>query len=232
MPPLNGNAILISSVLFYWKNWISVKVLAEYSFLVHFSFKPQTSVFKFFFAVYNRSVHRALFFKKKLKKESYEKASPRSWRPRVAGCQKKTKNSAESRRKGREEEPKGETLRGRLQQRRLYDEMVVKTFLLKHIKDPCKEKLRDAIRNHVDSHSKSIVKASSVLMHLAREMYRDVTHTETVEIPDEFFDKTFIRHLMLGTAEALKENVLVHALHENLVEFRFEGNRYRGASDI
>jgi hypothetical protein len=107
MPPLKGNAILISSVLFYWKNWISVKVLAEYSFLVHFSFKPQTSVFKFFFAVYNRSVHRALFFKKKLKKESYEKASPRSWRPRVAGCQKKTKNSAESRRKGREEEPKG-----------------------------------------------------------------------------------------------------------------------------
>jgi len=28
---------------------------------------------------------------KKQKKESYEKASPRSWRPRVAGCQKKYK---------------------------------------------------------------------------------------------------------------------------------------------
>ena len=110
--------------------------------------------------------------------------------------------------------------------------MVVKACLLTHLKDPYKEKLRDAIRNHVDSYSKSIVKASSGLMHLAREMYRDVTHMETVEIPDEFFDKTFIRHLMLGTAEALKENVLVHALHENLVEFRFEGNRYRGASDI
>jgi hypothetical protein len=109
---------------------------------------------------------------------------------------------------------------------------VVKTFLLGYIKDPYSEKLRDAIKKHVDSYSKSIVKASSGLMHLAREMYRDVTHMETVEIPDEFFDKTFIRHLMLGTAEALKENMLVHALHENLVEFRFEGNRYRGASDI
>jgi len=65
--------------------------------------------------------------------------------------------------------------------------MVVKTFLLKHIKDPCKEKLRDAIRNHVDSYSKSIVKASSGLMYLAREMYRDVTHMETVEVPGRVF---------------------------------------------
>jgi hypothetical protein len=31
------------------------------------------------------------FSKKKLKKESYEKASRRSWRPRVVGCQKKNK---------------------------------------------------------------------------------------------------------------------------------------------
>jgi hypothetical protein len=68
--------------------------------------------------------------------------------------------------------------------------MVVKTFLLGHIKDPYREKLRDAIEKRVASYSKSIVKASSGLMHLVREMYRDGTHMETVEIPDEFFDKT------------------------------------------
>jgi len=51
-------------------------------------------------------------------------------------------------------------------------------------------------------------------MHLAREMYGDVMHMETVEIPEEFFDKTLTRQLMLGTAQALKENVLVDALHE------------------
>jgi hypothetical protein len=150
------------------------------------------------------------FSKKKLKKESYEKASPRSWRPSVAGCQKKTKNSANSRRKGKEEGPKGEggeTLRRRMQERRMYDEMVVKTFLHGHIKDPYREKLRDAIRNRVDSYSKSIVKASSGLMHLAREMYEDVTHMETVEVPDELFDTTFISHLMLCTGEARRENV-------------------------
>jgi len=152
--------------------------------------------------------------------------------PGSPAARRKTENSAESRRKGREEEPKGEVVRRRRQDRRLYDEMVVKTFLLGHIKDPYREKLRDAIKKRVDSYSKSIVKASSGLMHLAREMYRDVTDMETVEIPDEFFDKTFIRQLMLGTEETRKENERVHALHENFAEFRFESNRYRGDRDI
>jgi len=69
-------------------------------------------------------------------------------------------------------------------------------------------------------------------MHLAREMYEDVTHMATIEIPDEFFDKTFIRHLMHGTAGTWRENVLVHVLHENFAEFRFEGARYSGDSHI
>ena len=106
--------------------------------------------------------------------------------PGSPAARRKTKNSAESRRKGREEGPKGEVVRRRRQDRRLFDEMVVKTFLLGHIKDPYREKLRDAIKKRVDSYSKSIVKASSGLMHLAREMYRDVTDMETVEIPDDF----------------------------------------------
>jgi len=86
--------------------------------------------------------------------------------------------------------------------------------------------LRDAIRNHVDSYAKSIVKASSGLMHLAREMHRNVTHIETVEIPDEFFDVTFIRHLMLGTEKARKENERAHALHEKHPFYSFNGTRY------
>jgi hypothetical protein len=92
--------------------------------------------------------------------------------------------------------------------------------------------VRDAIEKRADSYSESIVKASSGLMHLAREMSRDMAHMETVEIPDEFFDKTFIRHLMLGTGEARKENVLVHALHEKHPFYSFNGTRYRGDADI
>jgi len=69
----------------------------------------------------------------------------------VAGRQKKkTKNSAESRRKRSEKEAIGEALRRRQQERRLYNAMVVKACLRKHTKDPYKEKLRDAIRNRVE----------------------------------------------------------------------------------
>jgi hypothetical protein len=127
---------------------------------------------------------------------------------------------------------KWEAQHRRPQERQLYDEKAVKAFLLGHIKDPCREKLRDAIGKLVDSYSKSIVKASSGPMHLARETYRDVTHMETVEMPDESFDMTLIRYLMLGTEKAQKENELVHALNENFAEFCFEGTRDGGDSDI
>jgi hypothetical protein len=64
-----------------------------------------------------------------------------------ASRKKNKKNSPESSRKGREEEPKGEALRRRRQERQLYDDMVVKACLLEHIKDPYREKSRDAIKN-------------------------------------------------------------------------------------
>ena len=64
---------------------------------------------------------------------------------------------------------------------------MVKACLLKHIKDPYKEDFREAIRNRVDSYSTSVREASLGLMHLVKGMYRDVTGTETVEVPDEFF---------------------------------------------
>jgi hypothetical protein len=95
---------------------------------------------------------------------------------------------------------KREALRRRRQERQLYSEMAVKACLVGHVKDPYREKLREAIRNRVNSYSKSILKASSGRMHLAREMYRDVAHMETVEIPGEFVNKTFFRYLKHGTA--------------------------------
>jgi len=78
----------------------------------------------------------------------------------------------------------------------------------------------------------SIFKASSRLMHLAREMYENMAHLETVEIPEDFFDKTFIRHLMLGTAETWRENVLVHGLYEKHPFHSFNSTPYRGDSNV
>jgi len=69
-------------------------------------------------------------------------------------------------------------------------------------------------------------------MHLAREMYENVAHLETVEIPDDFFGKTFIRHLMLGTAETRRENVLVHGLYEKHPLYSFNSTPYRGDSNV
>jgi len=168
MSPLKGNAIAIFSVLLSSTSCIYVKVIAEYTFQVNYV----STLSLVYSSDFSRFISEALMersFSKKTKKESYEKASRRSWRPRVAGCQKKkNKNSADSRRKAREKEAKGEALRRRRQERQLYDEMVVKGCLLKQIKDPYRETLRDAIEIRVDSYSKSIVKASSGLMHLAR----------------------------------------------------------------
>jgi hypothetical protein len=69
-------------------------------------------------------------------------------------------------------------------------------------------------------------------MHLPREMDRDVTHMETVEIPKDFFDKTFVSQLMLGTEEARKENERVHALHEKHPFYSFSGTQYWGYRDV
>jgi len=71
------------------KSCICVGVEAKYSLSIHLSSKPQTSVFDWFFAVYKRSVQKAFFFRQKLEKESYGKASRRSWSTDVAGFKKK-----------------------------------------------------------------------------------------------------------------------------------------------
>jgi len=133
---------------------------------------------------------------------------------------------------GEKKDRRGEALGQMRQERRLYNEMVVKACLLKHINHPHRENLRDAIEKRFDSYSMSIFKASSRLMHLAREMYENVAHLETVEIPDDFFGKTFIRHLMLGTAETRRENVLVHGLYEKHPLYSFNSTPYRGDSNV
>jgi len=117
-----------------------------------------------------------------MKKQMHDPGGPGS-----PAARKKIVPSPEE--KEEKKDRKAEVLRRRRQERRLYDEVVVKTFLLGHIKDPYREKLRDAIEKRVASYSKNIIKASSGLMHLAREMYEDVANMETVEIPDKFFDK-------------------------------------------
>jgi len=106
---------------------------------------------------------------------------------RLAEKKQKTVQSEEEQEKTKKQ--KGEALRQMLEERRRCDEMVVKACLRKHNKDPYKQALREAIRNRVESYCRSIRYASFGHMHIAKEMYRNVTHMETVEVPDEFFNE-------------------------------------------
>jgi hypothetical protein len=90
----------------------------------------------------------------------------------------------------------------------------------------------ETIRKRVASYSSSIRNGSSGLVHLVRETNRDVTRMETTEILKEFFNKTFIRHLILGTCEMSRRNERVQDLHENYNKFRSNGTRYRGDDDM
>jgi len=107
-----------------------------------------------------------------------------------------------------------------------------KTEQHKGQQDKTKNQKQEAIRNRVASSSMGVWEASSRTMHLVKEMDRDVADINTVEVPEEFFNKTFICHLMLDTGETSRRNEGVHALHENHAEFHFNKTRYRGDADI
>jgi len=68
MPSLKGNAIGISSVLFICKKLYFRSGRSQVQAFSSFLFETSNKSSQVFFAVYNRRVHRALFFKKKTKK--------------------------------------------------------------------------------------------------------------------------------------------------------------------
>jgi len=86
-----------------------------------------------------------------------------------------------------------------LQERRQSDEMVMKSCLLGHGKDPYKEKLREAFRNDGDSCSSYVCNAS----------FGTGAFGE-----GEIFNTTFVSQLMFGTWETSWRNGTVHALRK------------------
>jgi len=87
--------------------------------------------------------------------------------------------------------------------------------------------MREAIRKRADSCSSSFRYVFLGLMHLVRKTYRDAKDIKTFEVPEELFNRTFIRHVMNGAREASRRNERVYDLHENHAEYRFNGTRYR-----
>jgi len=69
-------------------------------------------------------------------------------------------------------------------------------------------------------------------MYLVKELEEDVTDIKTVENPEQFFNKSFLSHLMLGTRDLLWRDERVHALRENYAEYRVNDTRYKADSPI
>jgi len=67
--------------------------------------------------------------------------------PGSPAARKKQKTVPSRVEKEEKKKQRGEALRRRRKERQLYDDMVVKACLLEHIKNPYREKSRDAIKN-------------------------------------------------------------------------------------
>jgi hypothetical protein len=87
--------------------------------------------------------------------------------------------------------------------------------------------LLDAIRDRVDSHSRSGRKFSFGLTHLQIELYHDVTHIAKVIFPELFFKKTFINHLIPRNGEASKRNERADAHLKIYDNYRVNGAGHR-----
>jgi hypothetical protein len=108
MPPLKGNAIGISSMLFYRKKLDFRSGRRQVQSFSSFLFETSNKSSQVFFVVYSRRVRTAFVCKKKNKKRNAMKKQVHDpGGPGSPAARKNTKNSAESRRKGREKEAKG-----------------------------------------------------------------------------------------------------------------------------
>jgi len=158
------------------------------------------------------------------KRSTNSKGAVRTWKSRIleGRCRRlleKARNTMPSSEDQEKMKRQKQEVRRQQQFERLYcEEIVVEACLHGHINDPHKRNMQEAIRNRFASYSMSVCIASPEIIRLVREMDHDVTEIKTVEVSGEFFDRTFIRYLMVGTGEMSRRNERVQAPHENHAE--------------
>jgi hypothetical protein len=95
---------------------------------------------------------------------------------------------------------------------------VVKCCLLKHLRAGSRERLHAAIQLRVDRYSRRVDLASLALMGLLKEHFHGVTDFQACGAPVGLFHKTtgqtFMRQLLVGTAQASKPVPTVRAFYE------------------
>jgi len=116
-------------------------------------------------------------------------------------------------------------------------ETVVKACLLKHIQGGRgnKDIVRQALRARVASYSRRIHAASLGLTHLVKQLFdgvQDINTMMSTHVPEEFFDQTFIRQLMLGTSGAQAPHQRISSLHQEFPEYLVTTDRHAGDRNI
>lgn len=123
----------------------------------------------------------------------------------------------------------------KLKARRGRTETVVKACLWKHLEDGAhRAAMRDAIQRRVHAFSVRIHAAGLALNRLLIGLFDGAQDLDSVDLPTDIFDATFVRHLMLGTAGTSAAAPWVQHLHAQHPEYlALNGTaRYRGDSNV
>jgi len=121
----------------------------------------------------------------------------------------------------------------KLAKRKVTRETVVKTYLSSLIADASnKRDICTAIRNRSLAFSPRLRAASLGLTYIIKQLFHGVQDVRQVQVPNSFFDATFVRQLMLGTADAVKPDARVRALHDQRPELLSYKERYMGDRNI
>jgi hypothetical protein len=110
-------------------------------------------------------------------------------------------------------------------------ETVVKCSLNRLLLGDAKDSIADAIKGRVQSCSHRYFKASIALNLLVRQLFDGKDDVQSVNVP-EFWDTTFVRQLMLGTASARAKEPLITSLFENYQSLLSTTDRHLGDRNI
>ena len=119
----------------------------------------------------------------------------------------------------------------KLKARKEQQETVVKSSIRRYVVCRDKDIIVSALQQRVAAYSKRVCLASVALAGIVKDAFRDADDVLTVDIPD-VFEQTFIRQLMLGTADAVDPSPIVGNYHARHPELLATLDRHQGDRNI
>lgn len=130
---------------------------------------------------------------------------------------------------------------GRLQKRKVIKTITVKCALHSRVRPGAYNNNNIAfhivrqVQRRVEAYSRRAVNASLSLSGIVKGIFRtkdDVVSIASTQVPPELFTQTFVRQLLLGTAEASQPSQLVVDYHRDHPQLVLQGHRHLGDRNI